>query len=234
MVTEQRQTAPYAPVANVLGVIRRLRERGLPEVLGLPDLERVGVPEGNAPRTLAALKFLGLVGEDDSRTEAFERLGRAPTNEYPEALAEIVRRAYQPVFTVIDPAEDSEIVLHDAFRHYEPQGQRERMVTLFLGLCQEAEIVEGGPPERRPRQRRRQTVQPTGIPSEEQVGQPSVRQRPPAQDGDGADYRLLAALMQQLPKDGKWTKAKRDKWISAVSAGVDLLVEQEDGQEEVA
>ena len=227
MVTEARQTAPYAPTSNVLGVIRRFRERGLPDTLSLQELERIGVPPGNAARTLAAIRFLGLVDEDGHRTEAFERLGRAATSDYSAVLAEIVREAYRPIFTVVDPAKDTDIDLSDAFRHFNPQAQRDRMISLFLGLCREALIVEGGPPERRPR-RQRQVVQPTGIPSQEQVGQPSIRQDPSTRDDDGADYRLIAALMQQLPRDGKWTKRQLEKWLVAVRATVELVTEVEE------
>jgi len=235
MVTEAKQAAPYAPVHNVLTVIRRLRERGLPDPLTVQELERIGIPAGNAPRTLVALRFLGLLDDDGGRSQAFDRLGRASTQEYPEILAEIVREAYAAVFTVVDPAQDSEIPLHDAFRHYHPQAQRARMVTLFLGLCQEADIVPGGPPQRRAKLRKStdgqvvarapaQVIRPKYIESTEAVGQPTV-----TQGEGGPDYRLISAVMQQLPRDGKWTKARRDRWIQAVSASVDLLVEITEG-----
>jgi ABC-type sulfate transport system substrate-binding protein len=69
-------------------------------------------------------------------------------------------------------------------------------------------------------------IKPEGIRSAEKLGRPEVKQEEPAPtDSGGADYRLLAALMQQLPKDGKWSKARRDRWIQAISASVDLLVE---------
>lgn len=223
MVTNSdRRTAPYAPVANVMGVIHRLRDHGLSERLTLQELERIGIPSGNAPRTLAALRFLKLVDEDGNRTPSFERLGGATTEEYPHVLAEIVREVYHNIFANVDPAIHTDIQLHDAFRGFHPQKQRDRMVKLFLGLCQEAGIVPGGPPERRPR-RRRQAVQPSGIPSEEQFGQPSV-----SRDDDGADYRLIAVLMQQLPKDGKWTKRQLEKWLVAVRAAAELLIEVEE------
>jgi hypothetical protein len=240
MIAETKQAAPYAPVNNVLTVIRRLGERGLPDPLTLQELERIGIPAGNAPRTLAALRFLGLVDDDGGRTQALDRLGRASTQEYPEVLAEIVRAAYQSIFTVVVPGQDNEIALYDAFRYYHPEAQRNRMVTLFLGLCQEAGIVPGGPPQRKAKLRRvtggqaaarppAQVIRPKSIETAEAVSQPTVTQA----EG-GPDYGLISAVMQQLPKNGKWTRARRDKWIQAVTASVDLLVEvaeEDDGTE---
>lgn len=231
MVNENRQTAPYAPVDNVLRVIHRLRERGLPELLSFGALQSIGIPAGNAPRTLAALRFLGLVGEEDQRTDRMEQLRRATTDQYQEVLAHILRDAYEPIFTLVDPATHNEMDVHDAFRQYEPQAQRRRMVTLFLGLCREAGIAPGGPPERRSRRRRQAirvepaTVQARAEPATIGVG----LHEEPQQETGGTDYRLISALMQQLPKSGKWTKERRDKWIQAVSAGIDLLIEIQEG-----
>jgi hypothetical protein len=104
MSTAMDGTAPYAPMENVLLVIRRFRERSLPETLDTEELTRVGIPEGNATRTLRALRFLGLLDNDGERTELFDRLGRASTHEYPEVLAEILREAYHDIFEIIDPA----------------------------------------------------------------------------------------------------------------------------------
>jgi len=39
------------------------------------------------------------------------------------------------------------------------------------------------------------------------------------------DYRVISALIQQLPKDGKWTKALRERWLAALAANVDLQIE---------
>ena len=143
MVTETgRRTMPYAPVNNVLSVIRRLRDYGLQEVLNLGELERIGIPTGNAPRTLAALRFLRLVDEDGRRTPAFDRLGRAKSEEYTETLAEIIRDAYSEVFGIVDPAQNTEIEIADAFRGFEPSRQRNRMITLFMGPRQGGELSE--------------------------------------------------------------------------------------------
>ena len=41
------------------------------------------------------------------------------------------------------------------------------------------------------------------------------------------DFRPISALLQQLP-DGKWTQAQRDRWIAALTATIDYLVEVEE------
>src|SRR5579871_3246489 len=94
MNTNTEKIAPYAPFGCVIAVIRRFRERGLPETLTMQEITRVGVSEGNAPRTLQALRFLKLVDEDGHRTQTFDRLGRVPTSEYAEVLGEIIKEAY--------------------------------------------------------------------------------------------------------------------------------------------
>ena len=39
------------------------------------------------------------------------------------------------------------------------------------------------------------------------------------------DYRLLSALVQQLPREDGWTQAKRERWMRALGTAIDLLVE---------
>jgi hypothetical protein len=144
---------PYAPAAPLLDVLRRIREGRLAEPVTLDSLAQVGIAEGNAPRVLNALRFMGLVDEDGRRTEQSDRLRRATTEEYPAALAEIVQSVYARVLQVVNPATASDIQLNDAFRPFEPSGQRPKMVALFQALAREATLLPGGPVERRPRVR---------------------------------------------------------------------------------
>lgn len=136
-----RPKAPYAPVQNVVEFIHKVRDRELAQPVTLATLEAIGIPEGNRPRTLQALKFLRVLQEDGYYDEAAEQLKLAGTDEYPEVLAGLLRSAYALVFKMVDPATDPEYRIADAFRQYQPDGQRSRMVTLFLGLCAEAGIV---------------------------------------------------------------------------------------------
>ncbi len=229
MVSEvERQPVPYAPVNNVLTVIRRFRDHGLGDTLSIGELQRIGIPEGNAPRTLAALRFLGLIDQEEHRTAAFERLGRAKSNEYNETLSEIIRDAYSEVFAIVDPAQNTEIEIADAFRGLQPERQRNRMITLFMGLCREAGIVTSGrTPEARPRRRQL----PNGAVDEQSAAtRPPLRRRTTSPTAEqpvppGLDLRLLSGLMQQLPKDGKWTQARRDRWLQAMAANLDVIVQ---------
>lgn len=216
--------APYAPIQSVLTVIRRLRERGLPEVLTLQELARVGVTEGNASRTLQALKYLGLVDPEGRRTAEFDGLRRASPDEYPQALGAVVRAAYREVFAIADPAQDSEVEISNAFRSFKPEAQMQRMVALFMGLCREAQLVMGGSPERAPRKPRqsnaKQTVGHTPPPTSKSP--PGIQA--PIVLANLPDYSVLDTLFRQLPKDGKWTRVRRDTWLQMVKSALDWSV----------
>jgi len=234
MNTNLEKNAPYAPFGCVINVIRRFRERGLAETITIQEIVRVGVSEGNASRTLQALKFLKVVDEEGHRTSTFDRLGRVPTNEYAEAFGEIIKDAYKDVFVIVDPVEATDVEINDAFRYYYPQGQRSRMVALFRSLCQEAGLMPGGPPETRKR------VSHVAV---HKLGLRAINARKAQiegfymSDANGAsdnnisvmeqEYGLLIGLLQQLPPDKKWTKERRDRWLQAFTANIDLLIDTE-------
>lgn len=222
--------APYAPAKAVLNVIERFRDRGLPDPLTSGVLEQIGVPASMAPRTLQSLRFLGLIDEGGNRLESFERLRQAKTDEYPGVLAEIVRAAYLPVFTIVDPATDSDTSIADAFRGYEPGAQRAKMISLFRGLCVAAGLIPvgnrpaGGAPKKpvggaflsKPRAATKRAAPEEQEPK--RVGEPRS-------DDGGVDIRLITAIIQQLPRERRWSASRRDRWLAAITSAVDLLIE---------
>ncbi len=236
MNTYVEKLAPYAPFGCVIAVIKRLRERGLPETLTLQEITRVGVSEGNASRTLQALKFLKLVDEEGHRTQTFDRLGRVPTSEYTEVFGEIIKEAYKDVFTIVDPAEATDIEINDAFRYYQPQAQRGRMVILFRGLCQEVGLIAGGPPETRKRARTVTGIKTTPTSHSATLRKSQIETSDSLENigtlngnstGTRHEYTLLQGLLQQLPIDKKWKQERRDRWLQAFTASIDFLIDIE-------
>jgi hypothetical protein len=248
MMTGTEKFAPYAPSASVLIVVRRLRERSLPNPLTAQELTRLSISEGLANRTLRALSFLGLIDEEGHRTATFERLGKASSNEYPELLGEILKEAYKDVFTIIDPAEATDIQINDAFRLYEPHAQRSRMINLFRGLCQEAGLMAGEPPQSVKRSRittskpmsqsngvKRPKPEPKDTEFESvpyQVSIPQASQPVTATPITSTpEYVIMHGVLNKLPfTEKRWTQAEREKWLKAIAANVDMLFELKDPQ----
>lgn len=228
----KEQFAPYAATSNVMDVIMRKRERGLPGQVSPAALETISIPKGNASRTLQALNFLGLIDTDGTQTTLFEKLARAGEDDggFVRSLEGVVREAYEKVFAIVDPVLDSEVAVRDAFRQFEPEAQRDRMVTFFLGMCESAGIVQGKTRERRRETKRnanglnRRTRSVTTTDSVRETHTPASDTIPRRISDEDSEYRLVFALMQQLPNDRQWNADRRQKWFAAVQASVDLIV----------
>jgi hypothetical protein len=140
---------PYAATANVLAVLERVRNRNMPARINADFLRIAGIGEAVVGRVTEALLFLGLIEVDGSPTEDLHAMAGAPDPAYRELLAERVRGAYASDLATINPGEDSQQQIVEAFRRYEPKSQIPRMVMLLLGLCREAGIaVRDAPRER--------------------------------------------------------------------------------------
>jgi hypothetical protein len=110
------------------------------------------------------------------------------------------------------------------------------MVTLFKGLCQEVGLVAGGPPQTRKRTKgvigvKSSTASNSTTLWKPQTASSQAQENTGAQNGNstgiGSEYLLLQGLLQQLPSNKKWTQERRDRWLQAFTANVDLLFDIE-------
>jgi len=247
MAAEGLSFRPYAPPQNIITFLKRIRGSTLPQVVDQDYLGRLGIPTGNANRVLQALRFLCLLPEDGHPTDNLKRLQVASVSDYPTVLGHILREAYSEVFEFVDLNDPSLTFeqVSDAFRTYDPHGQNTRMVTLFLGLCKEAEMIANAPT---PRSK-------GGRPALTKKANTSISQRgrsaPPASDGGGAyangikpeddsqkharigtphgDKRQRLSNMfdlyrEAIPEPCEWTQEEYNTWLEGFIGSLKLFV----------
>ena len=147
--TSESLFRPYAPPANVLACLHRLRRMNMPPVITRDLLKSIGISENIAPRVFATLRFLDLVTDSSEPTDVLRGLAGSTEDEYHQLLEKTVRRAYAEEFERIDPGVDTQERVMNAFQRYTPRSQHNRQVMLFLGLCREAWIPTLDVPRRR-------------------------------------------------------------------------------------
>ena len=183
--------------------------------------------------------MLDLIDDDGNPMPEFVSIQRATEDEFKDRLAAAIRAAYAEVFRYVDPATDSRERVRDAFRGYVPQGQQGRMVLLFLGLCEFADIV----PEGQHVVRKRTRAKPKGAAL---VKAPPARTTAevPAPTVDVVDFApaqpsteqhpFIVGLLESLPAVGStWSDAKREDWLSAARAVFNMLYERPPDDSEV-
>jgi hypothetical protein len=218
MAVTADKPSPYAPPSAILDLIKRHRDRGLPSTVNAEVLGRAGISESLVPRTLQALATLDLIDETGKPTAIFEGIRLAPEVEYKKRLEDWLKGAYADVFSFVDPSKDDETSVRDAFRSYQPTGQRDRMVTLFQGLCAAAGLAPEKPTQSRPFR-----VNAKPIP----VRRPVASISPPKVNPHHAPSGLppaLAGLLASLPaspSDG-WTAPDRQKFLTTFTAVLDF------------
>jgi hypothetical protein len=223
MAVTTAASAPYAPAKTILDVIDKCRH-GMKSPLTAEVLARAGISDSLIPRTLQALETLDLIDPNGAATPTLETLRRSPDAEYRPRLSEWLNAAYADVLNFVDPATATENAIQDAFRSYNPLGQRPRMASLFTGLYTAAGVRQVQRPASSRSSRR---IRPPG----RTMVQPNQRKEPlqaPKQEREVSHtmrlHPALSGLLATLPADGGWTKARRDSFMSTFGAVLDYCV----------
>ncbi len=231
MAVTADRSAPYAPAGVILDLVRRYREKGLPVPITAETLTRAGVTDSLNSRTLQALEVLDLMDAEGRPTPVFEGIRLAPESEYGARLGDWLRSAYADVLNFVDPATASDIEVRDAFRSYKPHGQQDRMVSLFLGLCEAAGLA----PERKRRSQTPRTPSNNGAkaprPPRAEAHPSAAAPQPQPNAVHGTAHRhsvsglhpALSGLLSGLPQSGEtWTKSERDRFVHAFETVLDF------------
>lgn len=229
---------PYPPPSNLVSVLHRLRSRNLPERIDAEYLRDAGIPDGTVSRTLFALRFLRLITDANEPSQALRSIGVSTDEEYLGTLAGLVREAYQEVFNVLDPAEDSQDRILNVFRRYTPASQRQRMVIFFLGMCREAGIptldvprARGMTDSRQPSRGIRQAPHPVASSGQARnTRQQSRTQQPPSLMSPQSSLPpALDGLVRSLPPAGSpFSVARRQQWLRMAEATFGFIYTDED------
>ena len=210
--------APYTSANAVVTVLDAWRDRGFGVPVTTDTLARAGVSESIARRTFQSLVGLELLNEDGTPTEQLQdfRATRGD-DEYRNRLQEWLRSVYADVLQYADPSTDPYERVTEAFRTYEPAGQRRAMASLLLGLWKYAglPVPEGQTPAARPSRPR---------PAAPSRSTRQTRTRPPKPTEAANDLPpALVGLLRQLPRDG-WTAEERENFLIAFTAVLDFAV----------
>jgi hypothetical protein len=217
--------APYTTASAAIAAVDAYRERGLSTPITPDVLTRAQVPESIASRTLNSLKMLDLVDEAGEPTQQFKdlRLARGE-DEYHERLQEWLRAVYAEVLQYTDPSTDSPDRVAEAFRTYEPAGQRRSMASLLIGLWRYSGLPVPSeqvsrPRPTAPRAPRRQAA-PRSTPAVPIQPSPTIE----STDEPGLPPGLVG-LLRQIPRNGNsWTPKRRDDFLAAFTAVLDFSV----------
>ena len=223
MALEVNGRAPYTSASAAITTLQAFRDRSPSGPVTTDMLVKLGVPESISRRTLSSLQELGLVKDDGQPTEVLEAFKQTRgEDEYKTRLQEWLRDVYADVLPYGNPSEDSIDKIQEAFRGYEPEGQRKAMASLLIGLWEYAGLPlaeqPSSPTPRRTTPRPRQNTSPKPTRS-------TRRKSVTTHDDLGDLSPALVGLLKEMQQlGGRWTAEQRDTFHRAFATLTDLTM----------
>ncbi len=206
---EKKIVAPYVPWSTFRGLLHSLR-KDMPAAIDRSVL-RDGRSGQQAYELDTALRFLGLKNADDTPTDLLKRVVAAGEQGEPEALKEVLARAYDPKLKLTALKTMTPALIHQHLGEFGNQGSSLRKARKFLLEAARAAGVELSPrlkvratPARRAR--RKGTA-------------PGGRKAAAAETNGGSGSGPTArevALLEEVIKRHKENPQGLDQWLEGV------------------
>ena len=139
MAMKTEWKAPYVSAATLRQFLDHIRNVSIPKKVDAGLLLDYGISKGNVSALLSALKFLALVDSEGKPTAAFQGL-QVVGDEFNSSLRNVVKAAYEDLFTKLDVSRDSRVNIRNYFARNYSTSQSEKATNLFIELCKEAGI----------------------------------------------------------------------------------------------
>ena len=225
--TERLASAPYVPFRTFMSFIGWLREAGVPDQIDRSTW-RHKFSGASGAQAMAALRYLGLVSEDEKASEDLDALAKDPEKEK-EILRQRLTSTYAPILNGLDLTKASLAQLRERFEKCEGLSGDTvgKALTFFLRAAEYTTIPLS--PHVRVRQtsrrglRKAKTRENTNPSTTGGAGAPPDHSPLPSGDALARKSDLLWGLFKKLPAPGEvWTKGDRTAWIAAVETVFDL------------
>lgn len=228
MTLQPGSQAPYTTASALITVLDWYRDKAPTVNIDAETVVKAGVPETLATRTVRSLFLLDLIGRDGVPSDQLKELREIKgQEEYNTRFQEWLRGTYASVLEFCDPATDSYNRVQEAFRGFQPSGQRPQMTALFLGLWKyaglplaEASKSSSGDGATRA------TPRPRPAAPRQKGAKAPTHSGGGGNSGDVAGLApALVGLLRQIPRDGApWTREARTSFLKAFEAVLDFTV----------
>lgn len=134
-----KRNAPYVAAKAISAFFERIRYVSTPDKVDVGLLLDYGISKGNVFALISAIKFLGLVDDEGVPTSAFTSL-QVTGEDFTIALENIIRNAYEDLFSKLDASRDSREHIRNYFARNYSAAKASDSTNLFLALCRQAQI----------------------------------------------------------------------------------------------